>query len=51
MGSRRITLTPGVIVGGLLAAAFLPMAVAFADDASDSSIFDPLLQEIGRAHV
>jgi hypothetical protein len=45
MGSRRITLTPGVIAGGLLAAAFLPMAVAFADDASDSSIFDPLLQE------
>jgi hypothetical protein len=45
MGYRRITLTPGVIAGGLLAAAFFPMAVAFADDASDSSIFDPLLQE------
>jgi hypothetical protein len=45
MGSRRITLTPGVIAGGLLAAAFFPMAVAFADDSSDSSIFDPLLQE------
>jgi hypothetical protein len=48
MGSRRITLTRGVVAGGLLAAAFLPMAwiwPAFADDASDSSIFDPLLQE------
>ena len=48
MGARRITLTPGVVVGGLLAAAFFPMACigsAFADDASDSSIFDPLLQE------
>jgi len=48
MGSRRITLTSGVIAGGLLAAAFFPMAcnwLAFADDASDSSIFDPLLQE------
>jgi hypothetical protein len=45
MGSRRITWTSGVIAGGLLAAAFFPMAVAVADDASDSSIFDPLLQE------
>jgi hypothetical protein len=45
MGFRRITLTSGVIAGGLLAAAFLPMAVAFADDASDSSIFDPLFQD------
>ena len=48
MGSRRITLTPGAVAGGLLAAAFLPMAwigLAFADDASDSSLFDPLLQE------
>jgi hypothetical protein len=45
MGSRRITLAPGVIAGGLLAAAFFPMAVAFADDASESSTFDPLLQE------
>jgi hypothetical protein len=48
MGSRHIALTSGVIAGGLLAAAFLPMAwigLAVADDASDSSIFDPLLQE------
>jgi hypothetical protein len=45
MGSRRITLTSGVIAGGLLVAAVLPMAIAFADDASDSSIFDPLFQE------
>jgi hypothetical protein len=48
MGARRITLTPAVVVGGLLAAAFFPMAwiwPAFADDASDSSVFDPLLQE------
>ncbi len=43
MGSRRNTVTRGVIAG-----AFLSMAcpgLAFADDASDSSIFDPLLQE------
>jgi hypothetical protein len=45
MGSRRIALTSGVIAGGLLATAFLPMAIALADDASESSIFDPLLQE------
>lgn len=44
MGFRRITLTPGVVAGGLLAAAFLPMGLAVADDASDSSTFDPLLQ-------
>ncbi len=47
MGSRRSMLTPGV-AGGLLAAALFPMAwigPAFADDASDSSTFDPLLQE------
>lgn len=29
---RRITLTLGAVAGGLLAAAFLPMAVAFADE-------------------
>jgi hypothetical protein len=29
---RRITLALGAAVGGLMAAAFLPMAVAFADD-------------------
>jgi hypothetical protein len=45
MGSRRITLTSGVIAGGLLAAAFLPMAVAFADDASDAAVFDNLFQD------
>jgi hypothetical protein len=45
MGSRRSALTPGAVAVGLLAAAVLPMAVAFADDASDSSVFDPLLQE------
>jgi hypothetical protein len=45
MGFRRNKLTPGVVAGGLLATALFPMAVAFADDASDSGIFDPLLQE------
>jgi hypothetical protein len=45
MGSRRTTLTRGVAAGGLLAVAFIPMAVAFADDASDSSVFDPLFQD------
>jgi hypothetical protein len=48
MGPRRITLTVGVAAGGLFAAAFLPMAwiwPAFADDASASSVFDPLLQD------
>jgi hypothetical protein len=39
----RIRLTP--IAGGLLAAALFPIAVASADDASDSAVFDPLLQE------
>ena len=32
MNPRRIPLTLGAAAGGLLAAAFLPMAVAFADD-------------------
>ncbi len=41
----RIKHTPGVVAGGLLATALFPMAVASADDASDSSIFDPLFQE------
>ncbi|MBV8177951.1 MAG: hypothetical protein JO045_03930 [Mycobacterium sp.] len=45
MGCRRIAFTRGVAAGCLLGAAFLPMAVAFADDASDASIFDPLLQD------
>lgn len=48
MGCRRIALSRGVVGGGLLAAAFFPMAwtgSAFADDASDSSVFDPLLQQ------
>jgi hypothetical protein len=44
MGSRRITLTSGVIAGGLLAAAFLTAAVAVADDASDASVFDQFFQ-------
>jgi hypothetical protein len=39
----RIGLT--LVAGGLLAAALFPVAVASADDASDSSIFDPLFQE------
>lgn len=46
MGFRRIRLT--LVAGGLLAAAQFPMAfnrLAFADDASDSSVFDPLLQQ------
>jgi hypothetical protein len=46
MGPRRSTL--GVVAGGLLAAALLPLACsgfAFADDASNSAIFDPLFQE------
>jgi hypothetical protein len=45
MGSRRITLTLCGAAGGLLAAAFLRMAVAVADDASDDSVFDPLFQD------
>lgn len=48
MGSRRSALAPWVIAGGLLAAGVLPMGfigVAFADDAADSSVFDPLFQE------
>ena len=48
MGFRRIKLTPGLVAGGLLAAALFPMASigsAFADDASDSAVFDPLFQE------
>jgi hypothetical protein len=32
INQRRVTLTVGAVAGGLLAAAFLPMAVAFADD-------------------
>jgi hypothetical protein len=41
---RRITLTLGAVGGGLLAAAFLPMAVAFADEfdfTPDTTTFDP----------
>jgi hypothetical protein len=48
MGPRRITLTLGAAAGGLLAAAFLPMAcigLAFADDASDASVFDPFFED------
>ncbi|MGH3560977.1 MAG: hypothetical protein ACRDTN_04035, partial [Mycobacterium sp.] len=48
MGSCRIALTLGAAAGGLLASAFLPMAVAFADDADDASaasVFDPLVRE------
>ncbi len=49
MGSRRrVTPTRGVAAGGLLALAFFPMAwisSAFADDASDSSVFDPLFND------
>jgi hypothetical protein len=41
---RRITLTLGAVAGGLLAAAFLPTAVAFADEfdfTPDTTTFDP----------
>jgi hypothetical protein len=41
---RRATLTLGAVAGGLLAAAFLPMAVAFADEydfTPDTTTFDP----------
>jgi hypothetical protein len=41
---RRITLSLGAVTGGLLAAAFLPMAVAVADEydlTPDTSTFDP----------
>ncbi|KAA8967054.1 hypothetical protein [Mycobacterium sp.] len=44
MAPCRITLTLGAATCGVLAAALLPMSVAFAD-AADSSVFDPLLQE------
>lgn len=51
MGCRRIPLTPSVIAGGLLAAAFLPMPGAFADDASDEGVFDTFFQSFfGFAH-
>lgn len=51
MGSRRIVRALGVTAGGLLAAAFFPMAVGLADDASDDSVFDPLFQDFfGFAH-
>ncbi len=45
---RRVTPTRGVAAGGLLAVAFFPMACigsAFADDASDAGVFDPLFQD------
>ncbi len=45
---RRITLTLGAAAGGLLAAALLPMAVAFADDfdfTPDPTTFDPTQAE------
>ena len=45
MGCRRIAFTCGVAAGCLLGAAFLPMAVAFADDASDASVFDNFFQD------
>ena len=41
---RRATLTLGAVAGGLLVAAFLPMAVAFADDydfTPNIASFDP----------
>jgi hypothetical protein len=44
MGSRRMVRILGATAGGLLAAAFLPMAIALADDASDTGVFDPLFQ-------
>jgi hypothetical protein len=46
MGFRRRRLT--LVAGGFLATALLPTALhglAFADDASDSSVFDPLFQQ------
>lgn len=39
LGTRRLTLTVGAAAGGLLVGAFLPMAVAFADE--DGYIPDP----------
>jgi hypothetical protein len=44
MGSCRIVRILGATAGGLLAAALLPTAVALADDASDTGVFDPLFQ-------
>jgi hypothetical protein len=41
---RRVVLTLGATAGGLLAAAFLPTAVAFADEfdfTPDTTTFDP----------
>ncbi|HEU4361269.1 MAG TPA: hypothetical protein VFR27_07135 [Mycobacterium sp.] len=50
MGPRRAAPTAGAIAGGLLAFAFVPMAfpsaIAVADDASDASVFGPLLQNL-----
>jgi hypothetical protein len=37
MNNRRITLTLGTAAGGLLATAFFPVAVAFADPATDAT--------------
>jgi hypothetical protein len=45
MGSHRIALASGAIAADLLAAAFLPMAVACADDASDGGVFDNFFQD------
>ena len=47
---RRITLILGAVAGGLLAAAFLPMAVASADDwdfTPDTTTFDPTQVVVG----
>jgi hypothetical protein len=49
---RRVVLTLGATAGGLLAAAFLPTAVAFADeygpeDGSDPGISDLLITPCG----
>jgi hypothetical protein len=45
MNRRRVTLTVGAVAGGLLAAAFIPAAVASADIVDlftpDTSTFDP----------
>jgi hypothetical protein len=50
MNRRRITLTLGSVAGGLLAAAFLPLAVANADETyyiytPDTSTFEPTAAE------
>jgi hypothetical protein len=50
MNTHRIVLSLGAATSGLLAAAFLPMAVAYADDYSygpDLSTFDPTAGPMG----